>query len=255
MMRTLAAVTFGLSAALVALGGFAPRDLVTPPQLRSLSPLWTYSTAWHFTFYGALAGLPIYREEIRGTVLRPDRAIFGLISPGYEHPRLHLVCVDRRDGSEVWRRELPGDVLTMSREFRTVDDRLFLALYDSADHSTSVVAIDVVNGALLWRLNTGVPPNRYQYGDLFEVDAAKGVLHLYLPEASRENRVTISFDGSQLSRSSYSGYFWPTGARRHGDLVFGFEGQPLSGTATAAVAFDESAGTVRWLMPTAGHWT
>jgi outer membrane protein assembly factor BamB len=255
MMWKVARDIVAIWAAFVALVGLTAAQSSTLPQLPSLTALWTYSTASHFTFYGALSGLPIYREEIRGTALRPDRVIFGLISPGHEHPRFRLVCLDRRDGSKVWGRDLPGDVLPMSREFPTMDDRLFLALYDSTDHSVSVVAIDVVSGALLWRLNAGVPPNRYQYGDLFDVDRAKGVLHLFLPEAARDNRITVSFDGTQMRRSSYLGYFWPTGARRHGDLVFGFDGEPLSGTAKAAVALDESTGVVRWRIPTAGHWT
>lgn len=245
-----------LSAVFVALVGSSPAQLRTPPQFRNLSALWTYATGSHFTVYGALAGLPIYREEIRGTALRPSRVVLGLISPGFrQHIRFRLVCLNRQDGSEVWQRDLGGEVLPMSREFPVVDDRLFLALYDEVNRSVSVVAIDVVSGALLWQLNTGVPPNRYQYGDLFEVDPSKGLLHLYLPEASRDNRITVSFDGSRINRATYRGYFWPTGARRHGNLVFGFEGEPLSGTAKAAVALDETTGTVRWRVPTAGHWT
>jgi outer membrane protein assembly factor BamB len=255
MMWKVAREIVAMWAAFVALVGLTAAQTSTLPQLPSLTALWTYSTASHFTFYGALAGLTIYREEIRGTALRPDRVIFGLISPGQEHPRLRLICLDRRDGSEVWGRDLPGDVLPMSREFPTMNDRLFLALYDSTDHSVSVVAVEMTSGALLWQLNTGVPPNRYRSGDLFDVDPAKGVLHLYLPEASRDNRVTISFDGSRMNRATYRGYFWPTGARQHGNLVFAFDGEPLSGTAKAAVALDESTGQVRWRIPTAGHWT
>lgn len=246
----------GVSIALVVvLGGFAPHQLTTPQEPRRLQPTWTYATSWHLTFYGALSGQPLYRSEISGTSLRPDRVIFGLVSPGLQHPHLHLVCVDRRDGREVWRRELPRDVFPMSREFPVMDDRLFVALVNSTNRGVSIVAVDLESGALLWHLNTGVIASTYHYGDLLDVDRAKGVVHLYLPEASRDNRLTIPFDGSSLSRSSYRGYFWSTGARRYKDLVFGFEGEPMSGTVKAAVGLDENTGEVRWRILAAGHWT
>lgn len=255
MMWRAAGAIFPLSVALLALGGFASSPLSTPQQLRHLNPSWTYATSSHLTFFGALAGQPLYRAEIAGTALQSDRVVFGLVSPGFKHPHFHLVCVNRRDGNAVWRRELPGDILPMSRELPIIGNIVFLALYDSTSRGVSVVAVDVRSGALLWRLDTGVVAKVYHYGDLFEVDLAKGVLHLYLPEAARDNRLAISFDGSHISRSSYRGYFWSTGARRHGGLVFGFEGYPMSGTANTAVALDENTGEVRWRIPTAGHWT
>jgi hypothetical protein len=225
-----------------------------PSQFGTHGALWTYTTPSHLSLYGALAGQPIYREEIRGTALHPDRVIVAVVPPG--HAGLHLICLSRRGGSEVWRRELPGEVSPMAWDLPTMNDRVFIPLYDSSQRRVAIAAVDLVSGALLWRRDAEITLNRYQYGDILDVDAQNGVLELYLPEKVHNNRVTVSVDGSQVRHSSYRMYFWPVGARRYGNLIFGFDGEPLSMTATALVALDENTGAVRWRVPTSsGHWT
>jgi hypothetical protein len=143
----------------------------------------------------------------------------------------------------------------MLSELPALDDRLFLTLYRPANRGIDMVSVNLVNGAIFWRRDLGVTLPRYQYGDLLTIDTTKGVLDLFLPQVSRHNRVSVAIDGSKVRHFSYRGYFWPIGIRKYGDLVLGFDGEPLSMTAVSLLALDESTGSVRWRVPAAGHRT
>lgn len=110
--------------------GYSPLATITPANVRSLQPLWTFST-------GTL-------EAHQAPPLVNGGRMF------ISTPQNHVIALDARTGEQLWRysRELPEDLFQLHPTNRGValyGDRVYLATVDAF-----LVALDAATGEVLW---------------------------------------------------------------------------------------------------------